>query len=558
MAHHLLKYCAVLTAAGTACLLAIPLGGAAPRFRPDDPLAREPESQDASGAQPFEIDLGAELLINLFSPENRRPSNEPSANVNTIDEVPDSGWFTNRIYATPLGVDDIARGPNTIEGPAPGVWTVVAAKVSGAAPGFRIRDTRGVVWFLTLDAKGWPSSATGSIAVACRLFWALGYNQVESYLASFRPEDLRVGESATVEPRPNHKRPMTRGDLDAVLARAASNPDGSYRVLAARALPGRVLGGFRYSGTRPDDPNDVVPHERRRELRALKVFAAWTNLTDLKALNTLDTVVDEGGRGVVRHYLQDVGSTFGAGANGPHDWDEGHEYLYEGDATWRRLMTGGLYLRPWQTVPYHEHPEIGRIETAGGFDPEQWKPRTPTAAIAGARDDDTFWAALRVGAFSDALLRAAAHEAHYVDPAAESMLAAVLMERRDVILRTYLPKITPLVRFTLDRRGQLAFENAAVNAGVGPPPANGYRAEWFVFDNTTQALEALGATTAREPRLPGPDGWDRVGSRASYVKVIVTPIDPERRASSRPVQVYFHSSGDGWQLVGLERAVDAR
>ena len=86
-------------------------------------------------------------------------------------------------------------------------------------------------------------------------------------------------------------------------ARTASSP--------AACCPGKILGGFHYAGTRPDDPNDLVPHEHRRELRALRVFGAWTNLTDLKAANTLDTLVTENGRTVVKHYLQDVGSTFG-------------------------------------------------------------------------------------------------------------------------------------------------------------------------------------------------------------------------------------------------------
>ena len=84
-------------------------------------------------------------------------------------------------------------------------------------------------------------------------------------------------------------------------------------------LPGRILGGFKYYGTRPDDPNDVIPHEHRRELRALKVFGAWTNLVDMKALNTMDTLITENGRARVRHYLLDVGSTFGIGANGPRE-----------------------------------------------------------------------------------------------------------------------------------------------------------------------------------------------------------------------------------------------
>ena len=138
---------------------------------------------------------------------------------------------------------------------------------------------------------------------------------------------------------------METRDLDDVFKRAHRSADGSYRAVAARAVPGRPIGGFRYYGTRPDDPNDVVPHEHRRELRALKVFGAWTNLVDMKAGNTLDTVVVENGRSVVRHYLQDVGSTFGTGANGPREYDEGWELLYDGELTRKRLVTSRLRLR---------------------------------------------------------------------------------------------------------------------------------------------------------------------------------------------------------------------
>ncbi len=144
-----------------------------------------------------------------------------------------------------------------------------------------------------------------------------------------------------------------------MLERAARNPDGTYRAAAARLLPGKILGGFRYEGTRPDDPNDIVPHEHRRELRALRVFGAWTNLTDMKAGNTLDALVTENGRGIVKHYLQDVGSTFGIGANGPHDWDEGYEYFYEGGATRKRLFTFGFGLSPWQKADYTDTPRSG-------------------------------------------------------------------------------------------------------------------------------------------------------------------------------------------------------
>ncbi len=140
-----------------------------------------------------------------------------------------------------------------------------------------------------------------------------------------------------------------------------------------------MLGGFKYQGTRPDDPNDLVPHEHRRELRALRVFGAWTNLTDMKAGNTLDTIVTEGGRGVVRHYLQDVGSTFGVGANGPHDWNEGWEHVYDGGATTRRLFTFGFGRQPLAD---------GRLRGAPGHRPlrrRRVRPRDLEAARADGR-----------------------------------------------------------------------------------------------------------------------------------------------------------------------------
>jgi hypothetical protein len=305
-------------------------------------------------------------------------------NVNTIDEVPDSSWFTNRILARPLSVDQAARGPLTGTAPATGTWSVVRPKQAGFAPGFTMNDAKGETWFVSFDGKGHPEAATGAILVANKIFWALGYWQVENYLISVRPDQLAIADSATVTPPSGKRRQMRFSDLEDVLRRADRAADGSYRAVAARAVAGRPLGGFRYYGTRSDDPNDIVPHEHRRELRALKVFGAWTNLVDMKAGNTLDALVTANGRGLVRHYLQDVGSTFGTGANGPREYDEGAEHLFEGDLALKRMITFGFFLRPWQTSPYVKNRAIGRFEGTY-FEPTEWKPRVATAAFLRAR-----------------------------------------------------------------------------------------------------------------------------------------------------------------------------
>jgi hypothetical protein len=326
--------------------------------------------------------------------------------------------------------------------------------------------------------------------------------------------------------------------------------DGSYRVLAARALPGRVVGGFKYYGTRPDDPNDVVPHEHRRELRALKVFGAWTNMTDMKAGNTLDSVVTENGRSVVRHYLQDVGSTFGTGALEKKDPDDGYEHLYEGGPLVKRMLTLGFYIRPWQYMSYPKAPEVGRFE-GDHFEPEEWKARVPSVAVRRARPDDTFWAALRVMAFTDEMIRAIVHEGQFGDQASEQSLADSLIKRRDKIGQVYLTKINPAHKFALAGDGALSFENAAVAAGFAKPPASGYKAAWFRFDNATANATPIGETAAPNEKLAAPSGLP--SGDGTFVKVSVSGVDPAYSSWARPVDVYFKRTGGSWKLVGLER-----
>ena len=117
-----------------------PVFTAGPKFYPDDPLQREPESRDASSAKPSDIGLIYEIAMNLFAVPHHKPSNTRAHNANTVDEVPDSSWFTNRAGYRTLRAAEVAIGPDTTEGPAAGVWTVTSSKSDGVTPGFTIRD----------------------------------------------------------------------------------------------------------------------------------------------------------------------------------------------------------------------------------------------------------------------------------------------------------------------------------------------------------------------------------------------------------------------------------
>jgi hypothetical protein len=242
---------------------------ATPHFYPDDPIAREPESQDASKTQPYFRGSLFEMATNLFITADYKPSGLRAQNINTIDEVPDSNWFTNRIGSTSVRIDDLVRGPNVGTPPDPSHWTLTREKTAGAHPGFTARDAKGETWFLEFDPTYFPEGATGAVAVATKIFWALGYNQVESFLTTFDPARVDFDPNATLRRPSGARTRFTKDDMNSILERVARRPDGTYRVIAGRQLSGRILGGFQYDGTRPDDPNDVVPHEHRRELRAL-------------------------------------------------------------------------------------------------------------------------------------------------------------------------------------------------------------------------------------------------------------------------------------------------
>ena len=246
------------------CFAASPLLTAArartgPTFYDDDPLLRAADTQDASGVASREISLTFDAVINLFGRPGR-PEVGRAESVNTIDDVPDSSWFTNRAGTRPITVEEMMRGPSDDTGPAPGKW-MVSRKANGASPGFTISDARGRRYFVKFDPPGHPELGTGAETVVTRLLYALGYYVPQVNIATLRREDLDIAPDATVRLPNGARRPMRGSDLDEQLRRAHRNPDGTYRAIFSESVPGRVLEGFKYRR----DPHGRP--ERRRAAR---------------------------------------------------------------------------------------------------------------------------------------------------------------------------------------------------------------------------------------------------------------------------------------------------
>jgi len=537
----------------TVVALSLAASGAPPKFYDDDPVWIERDHQDASAVRPWKIDLISHVLYSSFAKPGDPQVNVRAKNLNTVDEVPDSNWFTNRVGRRSVTIAELVRGPDVTAGPSQGRWTVIASKSDGVTPGFTIRDQTGQVWFLKFDPPGYRGMATGTEVAVTKLMWALGYFVSENHIASFRREQLVVGDGAKFEPPGGNERAMRIDDIDALLKRANREPDGSYRIVASKGLDGTLLGGFRFNGTRPDDPNDVVPHEHRRELRGYGVFAAWLNQFDALAINSLDTLVmqDAPSIKVVRHYFLDFGSTLGSGGARPRQYWEGHETLIDTALVRRQMLSFGFAPSEWRTVDLYESPSVGRMPRDNSrFDPERWKPRVPNPAFLRSRVDDKFWAARKLAAVTDEMVRAAIGAGQFGDPASEEFLTKAVAERRDAIVRRYLPAVNPIVDPALDDTGTLTFRNAAVDAGVAGA-AQSYRARWFAFDNTTRASTLVGEATGPAAGIRMPEGL--AASSSAFLRVELSATGGSPASWQQPVHAYFRRMDRAWRLVGFER-----
>jgi len=525
---------------------------ASPKFYDDDPVWQDRDTQDASQMKPLEVDLIVDLTSNML--RGTAGVNVRAKNVNTVDEVPDSSWFTNRIgrrSGPALTPEDVAKGPDTTTGPAPGQWTVTSSKSDGVTPGFTIKDANAQLWFLKFDPPGHRAMATGTEVVVTKLMWALGYHVPENHIAYFQKERLVIGDGAKFTPPGGKRRAMRLADIDSLLARADRERNGSYRVVASKALQGKPIGRIRFFDTRPDDPNDVVRHEHRRELRGYGAFAAWLNHVDAKAINSLDMLVTENDRTFVRHNLLDFGSTLGSAGVAPADYWEGHEYLVEPRQIMKQMLAFGFYIPKWHTDPFYEAPSIGRLpQDNANFNPDLWKPRVPNQAFLHARADDKFWAAQKLVAFTAEMLRAAVQAGDFHDPASETFLVKALAQRRDAIARAYLTAINPIADPSLDSDGWLRFRNAAVDADLAKAPRE-YRAIWSAFDNATRTVVRIGESSGADTRLEAPAGLPR--APGAFLKVQLSSAGGSHASWETPVDAYFQLRGGSWHPVGFER-----
>jgi hypothetical protein len=531
------------------------------RFYADDPLWRDPDMRDIPPVTAFDLSKSYEFVNETF--RHTVESRGRALNVNTLDEVPDSSWFTNRLGRHEMTIDEVVRGPNQVDGPAAGIWQITGRPDSGITPKFTIRDARGDTYLIKLDPAQFPELASSVEVISTKIFHAIGYHVPEDFIVTFETSRLEVAPGARIRMASGERRPIQKDDVEQWLRNTPRTPDGRIRALASRYVPGKVVGQFRFTGTRSDDANDIYPHERRRELRGLRVFAAWLNHDDARSINSIDTYVEEGGRHYIRHYLQDFGSNLGSGSTSAQQPRGGNEYLIEGDKIAKGLLSFGLWTREWTRVRYPDNPSLGNIE-ADFFEPGRWKTEYPQPAFGEMDAADAFWAANIASRFSDQMIEAIVGTGQLSDPAAARFLTDVIIRRRDKAVAYWIAQTNPLDRFATSRTSAgatLSFDNAAVRLNVAQPGAT-YQARWLALDNQTGTETAVGGQIeAAGPSVTIPEGvWgpaDDAGFR--YAIAAIATVHPQFPNWTSPVLVTVRDGNGRIEVVGIERpTADAR
>ena len=563
---------------GTLLLTLAACGGPELRTFPlQDPLWVDPDETGLPEALPTYFSGFAWDAIDqtAFIPMSRYLSVDvpgPATNVNALDEVPDSSWFTNRLGLFDMTDEALQRGAcpeQTLD--ENGAWTVIAGKPNGANPGFVIRDEQGRGWVLKFDGEEMHERATAADVFGSRVYHAAGYWSPCNVVVYFDPAVLTIGDDAETEDAIGNDGPMEDHHIQGILESGIRLEDGRYRASASLFLPGIPIGPFTYQGRRRDDPNDVIRHQDRRELRGSEVIAAWLNHFDAREQNSLNILVEEGERTFVRHYFLDFGDCLGS------QWAQdalsrrfGNSFYFDAAHVAADFFSLGGITRPWETAA------ISPVANAlGYFDaerlvPDRYHAGYPNPAFAAMRGDDGAWGARILARFDEHAVRVMLRESQISDQTLQDELVRVLMARRQRLLAHHLAERSPLANFEVQPDGTtVCFEDLSTMTGVTRPTAVRYdTATWTndwtnprwirhetdaVSDPRRVCISLVGDQGQRSAIAPGAADDDPSRYQITDITLVPEPGAP----GIPPARLHFYDLGErGFRLVGIERPAD--
>jgi hypothetical protein len=494
----------------------------------------------------------------VFRPISRFFAVDPAGeavNVNALDEVPDSSWFENRIGRFGMSPERVAQGACTTPPLDPNKpWTVKGAKPDGANPGFVIKGPDDKRYLVKFDGVLQGPRATAADVIGSRLYHAAGYHSPCNRIVYFDRALLKIAPDASVEER-DGERPLTEKDLETVLSKALRLSDGRYRASTSLFLEGKPIGPWTYQGTRDDDPNDVVAHEDRRELRGMRILAALINHFDSREQNTFASFVEVGkNAGYVRHYMLDFGDSLGSLWTPPMLGRRiGHAYYLDVPYVVEDWITLGLVKRPWESAEFGRSGAVFGYFDVALFEPELWRPGYPNPAFSRMSERDAAWMARIIAEFSDAHLEALVATADLRDPILVGELSRILKGRRDRILDRYLTRLSPLAHPRVERLpngARLCLVDLLLSSGRAKQRS--YVGRAYLTERRIELGQSRPDARARScvtlPAVP-----ESSSDKPRYLIVDVIARTPGLSAQL-PARVHlYHLGGSDYRIVGLER-----
>ncbi|HEY2370225.1 MAG TPA: hypothetical protein VGH87_27705, partial [Polyangiaceae bacterium] len=384
-----------------------------------------------------------------------------SVNVNALDEVPDSAWFTNRISARAMTPEEVARGACTpeqildAEHAADGSWLIDKGKTNGSTPGFRVTiPGKGKFMLKAEDKDDEPERQAASSVIGAAVFHAAGYYSACEQIVYVRSSLFTLEPGLVSKANFQDEKAFDRAALEKMLAQSTIH--GRVRMSASAWIRGQSIGEYRFEGTRDDDPNDVIPHEDRRDLRGMRVLAAWIDRFDAREGNTFDTWMSSDAKrkdspGIVLHYQLDTSEALGS----TWAWDPisrrlGKSYVIDWGDIAADFVTLGALVRPWDTAKREPGREIFGYFDAEHFVADRWKSEYPNAAFSRMTERDAAWMARILARFTPETIHALAKSADFSDARDTRTLESTLEGRLARILDRYLARLSPIADVKID------------------------------------------------------------------------------------------------------------
>ena len=348
--------------------------------------------RDIAPVAEFDLSKSYEFVHETFG--ETAQSCGPALNVNTLGEVPDSSWFTNRLGRRDMTIDDVVRGPNQVDGPAPGTWQVTGRPDSRHHA--EVHDPRRARRHLPDQAR---SGANPRAAVVGRsdLDEDLPRHRLPRARGLHRHVRRRRGSSVA----PGAKIRTASGD-------EAADRDGGRRAVAEHdaAHGGRhdSRAGEPLRARQGRRPVPLHRHAARRSERHLPARAAARAARPARLRRLAESrrcAVDQQHRHLCRGGRPPLHPPLPAGLR-----LESRQRQHVGAAAARRQRVpdrrrqdrqGPRVVRTVDSATgrrsqYPDNPSLGNIE-ADFFEPAKWKTEYPQPAFDQMDAADAFWAA---------------------------------------------------------------------------------------------------------------------------------------------------------------------